>query len=293
MPTMDEIQFFIISQGNSLSEIWERARAEVHPPLVWILRHFLLMVSDDFMFHRLVSVVAGLGAVWAAYLLGKAILGKKPAGLTFAAAMAFMPVAVTSSITLRNYSFLMLFVMWAILLLWRWLEKGKLHNLIGFAALILLASASHFSGFLVAAVCGLWAGLLLLTERRFNIFLLLCVAYVPLLLLGAFHVENLSTGYGLYSCYARTRHNRPDNNPADGLFFSVYSGGSRCRLYGRRTTGQGASRRIARVHRFDGTLYSRAGSALAQQPQRVCFGYYAMDYCHSAFGNRNLSPICQ
>ncbi len=186
MPTMDEIQFFIISQGNNIFDIWERARAEVHPPLVWILRHYLLCISDDFFFHRLVSAFAGLFAVWGSYLLGKELFRHRTGGLTLAAFMAFMPAAVTASITLRNYSFLMLFGVWAMLLLCRWLHKSKAHNLLGFAVLIMLAGASHFSGFLMAAICGLAGGLYLLMQRRFAAFALLCASYVPLLALGAF-----------------------------------------------------------------------------------------------------------
>lgn len=186
MPTMDEIQFFIIAQGASIADIWERARAEVHPPLVWILRHYLFAISEDFFFHRLVSAFAGLFAVWGSYLLGKELFQNRAAGITLAAFMAFMPAAVTASVTLRNYSFLMLFGVWALLLLCRWLRKGKTHNLLGFAVLIMLAGSSHFSGFLMAGICGLAGGLYLLIQRKFPAFMLLCTAYIPLLALGAF-----------------------------------------------------------------------------------------------------------
>lgn len=186
MPTMDEIQFFIIAQGSSISDIWERARAEVHPPLVWILRHYLLCISDDFFFHRLISAFAGLLSVWGSYMLGKELFRDRAAGLTLAAGLAFMPAAVTASITLRNYSFLMLFGIWALLLLCRWLHKGKAHNLVGFALLIMLAGASHFSGFLIAGICGLAGGLYLLLQRKPKACVLLCASYIPLLALGAF-----------------------------------------------------------------------------------------------------------
>jgi hypothetical protein len=55
---------------------------------------------------------------------------------------------------------------------------------VGYTALLFLACATHFSGFLVAAACGVAHGLELLRTRRLRQLPLLGVSYLPLLLLA-------------------------------------------------------------------------------------------------------------
>lgn len=186
MPTMDEVQFFIIAQGGSIAELWQRARAEVHPPLVWIARRYLLMLTDDFFVHRLFAVTAGVLTVYGTYFLGKALFRNRSAALLTAFLMAFIPSSVIASMSLRNYAFLMLFAVWGLMFFVRWFNYYKPHNLLLFIIFIASASASHFSGFLIAAACGLGAGVVLLWGKQWQKLALLCVAYIPIAALGIF-----------------------------------------------------------------------------------------------------------
>src|SRR5437868_4196786 len=63
VPSMDEIQFLTISRPQALAEIWRRGQAELHPPLAWFIRHYLLVLSQDIFTQRLFSVAAGLLAI--------------------------------------------------------------------------------------------------------------------------------------------------------------------------------------------------------------------------------------
>ena len=181
---MDEIQFLTISRARELSEVWRRAQAELHPPLAWFMRHYLLLLTQDVFTQRLFSVVAGLLSVLGIYQCGKQA-GGRSAGLFCAAGMAFIPVAVIASMTLRNYALFMLFLTWSLMFFLRWQARQQPRDLIAYASLMLLACATHFSGFLVASACGATQGLHLLRGKRLRDLPLLGTAYLPLVLLGA------------------------------------------------------------------------------------------------------------
>src|SRR5207249_316823 len=149
----DELQFLTISRPADLAEIWRRAQAEQHPPLAWFIRHYLLLLTQDVFSQRLFSVGAGLLSVLGMYQCGKQA-GGRSAGLFCAAAMAFVPIAVISAMTLRNYALFMFFLTWSLMFFLRWQTWHRPRDLIAHTSLMVLACATHFSGFLVAAACG-------------------------------------------------------------------------------------------------------------------------------------------
>ncbi|MDX1975558.1 MAG: glycosyltransferase family 39 protein [Rickettsiales bacterium] len=180
----DEMQFLIIAKGATMQEIWGRGLAELHPPLAHIIRHYLLFISDDGYVQRLFSVVAGLIAVYGIYRFARLAQGET-LGIIAVVAMAFFPVPVMTSTTIRNYAFFMAFLSWALYFFIRYERQHKTRDLACFAALLWLACACHFSGFFVAAACGLHQGLLLLHRRHWRELTRLCIAYVPLTALAA------------------------------------------------------------------------------------------------------------
>jgi hypothetical protein len=153
----DEMQFLIIAKGATLSEVWERNLAEIHPPLAQFIRHYLLIITSDIFIQRLFSVTAGMLSILGIYKLGL-VLRSRNVGLFCALCMAFIPVAVSTSMLIRNYAFFMVF----------------------------LASATHFTGFFVAAACGLSAGVQKLRTKKWQELILLSGSFIPLLLLSVF-----------------------------------------------------------------------------------------------------------
>jgi uncharacterized membrane protein len=146
----DEMQFLIIAKGEPLTEIWRRGLAELHPPLAHFIRHYLLMITPDVYYQRLFSAAAGMVSVLGMYRLGLQLRGKF-LGLFCAALMAFLPVAVSTSITIRNYAFFMAFLSWALYYFMCYQMGQKRSDLFYFSLLLFLASATHFTGFLVGA----------------------------------------------------------------------------------------------------------------------------------------------
>lgn len=185
MPTMDEIQFLIISQGESLSAIAQRALAEVHPPLVWFLRHLLLLFSPDLFVQRLFSVVAGLFTILSAYQLGKCVYGNRHAGLVCALLLGFSPAAVIASMGLRNYVFFLLFLVMALYFLHRWLTSRTRANLLLYIFFIGLCFSSHFSGLMVAAALATGTTAILFKERDWRAMWALGIGHLPLAILCA------------------------------------------------------------------------------------------------------------
>lgn len=183
LPGMDEMQFMIISAADSWGEVWRRAQAEIHPPLAWFIRHSLMLITTDFFPQRLLSAVAGMAAIAGMYRLGK-ILSGVGLGLFCAAMLAFSPSAVTISLTVRNYAFLVPFIIWALVFFCRWQQREHTKDLAGYCIFLFLACATHFSGFLVAIACGLVEGLRLLQLKRWRTLGLMAALHIPLLILS-------------------------------------------------------------------------------------------------------------
>jgi len=181
----DEMEFLIIAKGETLGEVWRRGLAELHPPLAHFIRHYLLMITSDAFHQKLFSIAAGMVSIIGMYRIGLQLRGRF-LGLFCASCIAFLPVAVSTSITIRNYAFFMAFLSWALYYFIRYQTQEKRSDLLYFNSLLFLASATHFTGFLVAAACGISGGLRLASAKCWNHLALLCVSFLPLLLLGLF-----------------------------------------------------------------------------------------------------------
>lgn len=179
------MQFLIIAKGETLAEVWRRGLAELHPPLAHFIRHYLLMITPDFFYQRLFSIAAGMVSMLGMNRLGVQMRGRF-VGLFCALCIAFFPIAVSTSITIRNYAFFMAFLSWALYFFMRYQMQGKRSDLIYFTLLLFLASATHFTGFLVGAAVGISEGWRLVAAKRWDNFALLCVSFLPLLILGLF-----------------------------------------------------------------------------------------------------------
>lgn len=187
MPSMDEVQFLIISQAQDVSEVVSRATAEVHPPLMWIIRHFLMLYSPDIFVQRLFSVAMGLLTIYGIYRVARLALPHKSQAVAAAALMAFSPLATVASMGLRNYPLLLLACVWAMFFLLKWRKKQRDRDLFFHSVCLTIAAATHFSGFIFAAICGLAAALNVILRGPRKCILCLSGAYLPLVALVMFY----------------------------------------------------------------------------------------------------------
>ena len=102
----DELRFIMIAAGESFEDIWRRSLMETHPPLAHLLRHYLLSFSHDPFFQRTANALLSLLMIPGFFKLGVILKGQK-LGWFFVVYAAFMPIAVTLSIVLRNNVFFM------------------------------------------------------------------------------------------------------------------------------------------------------------------------------------------
>jgi 4-amino-4-deoxy-L-arabinose transferase-like glycosyltransferase len=176
----DEMQFVLIARGRTLGEVWRRGLAELHPPLANFLHHYLLMVGPDVFIQRLFTVALGMAAIIGIYCYATVL--KTPClGLVCAFFMAVAPVAVSTSIVFRNYALFMALLSFALYCFARFSRYGKPADLAAYITLILLACATHFSGFIVAAACGLQLGGNFLYHRKWRAFFIFCLSHLPIL----------------------------------------------------------------------------------------------------------------
>ena len=135
----------VASQKNLWDVIQYNFQNEVHPPLSPIIWHFMLMISDNLLWLRSSSLLAGILLIPSIYLFGSLYIGRS-AGFLMAVMVAFTPIIVSLSSSLRAYSMLLLVITWAAIFVFRHKEQ-KSKSLVGyffcaFAAIQLLHGAA-------------------------------------------------------------------------------------------------------------------------------------------------------
>jgi hypothetical protein len=183
-PNTHEMQFLNIARADTLAEVFRRSLFEVHPPLLYMLRHYLLLLAPGLFVHRLLSVAAGLLSVFGVYRVGLLLRGEA-VGLFSALFMSFFAIEISDSMMLRDYVFFTPPMLGAFYYFIRYRRGLQRRDLAGFAVLTFLAAAMNFSGFLVAAACGFDQGLRLLKARKLRDLAVFCLSYVPLALQAA------------------------------------------------------------------------------------------------------------
>lgn len=126
-----------------LSNLFAEVVASRHPPLYFLILHFILMIGSGDVWFRALSVIAGVLSVWLIYLIGKALYSRQ-IGLWAAAFAALSPMLIWYSREATCYSFLTTLSLLSLLFLIRWLEKGGWKDLTLYTVMTVLAVATHF-----------------------------------------------------------------------------------------------------------------------------------------------------
>ncbi|HZO33140.1 MAG TPA: glycosyltransferase family 39 protein [Chloroflexota bacterium] len=163
---------------RSFAEIASATSVDIHPPLYyWLLSLWAMPFGQGEVALRGFSVLLGTLMVWATCGLGRA-LGGRAVGLAAGALLAVSPLAVQYSQEVRMYPLAGLLAVassWAGLALLRALqddgtERRRIVLLaVGYGLLAGALLYTHYYGTLVVAAQQLYAGLTVLTTRRWRI----------------------------------------------------------------------------------------------------------------------------
>lgn len=141
------------------------ARADVHPPLHFVLTWCWRGFGDSDLAIRSLSILFGLGGIAAAYAMTLAMFGRT-AALIATLLLALHPWHVYISQEARSYPLLWLALTLSSLGAWRWCDRGRGSD----AALLALASAvalwTHYLAGPVLVVQFAWGAAALMRDRR-------------------------------------------------------------------------------------------------------------------------------
>ena len=176
----DEIWHLVVANQDSLWDVIQyNFREEVHPPLSYIIWHYMLEISRNDLWLRMSSVIPGILLIPSAYIFGRAYIGKA-AGYFLAFLFAFGSVPIATSTTIRAYSLLMLALIWAAIFIHRYrfgdaAKRDK--SLIGyFVATIVAVELSHSAALTILSL-GLLLFVQTLQEKNKRDFILVSVIH--------------------------------------------------------------------------------------------------------------------
>lgn len=188
MYSPDELMHLFIAHAPTTSGVWERGLLETHPPLGHMLRHVSMMLQqhtglgDSFLWERIISAWLGLVTLALWYHIGRMVAGRQ-AGCALLLIGAVSPHMIGASVEIRNYALFMLLHAAALLCYLRYDAGRGQRNLLAYSCYAALACMTHFTGFLMVAICGLDAA----WKRRTQLKTLapMVLATAPIALLAA------------------------------------------------------------------------------------------------------------
>jgi len=132
--------FSIILAKKDLGNLLEIAKADVHPPLYYILLHFWLNIV---MFPRLFSVLFSIVSIILTYLIAKKAFGERIALLT-SFFLSISPTSVHYSSEIRMYALLLFFSLIATYFLLRFVSDKKKLNAVFYVFFSVCAYYTHY-----------------------------------------------------------------------------------------------------------------------------------------------------
>ncbi len=137
---------------NAASGDWARLQdlilTNAHPPLFYLILFGMSVLSDDYVWLRIPSLLCGCLAILAVHLLARRIAGW-PAGLFAAGMLAISPAGIMLSQVIRPYSMLLASLSFAIWLLLCELTEPQRRQRIGYVLLICSSLLLHYSAIIL------------------------------------------------------------------------------------------------------------------------------------------------
>lgn len=153
----DDLWHLVIANQDSIMGVIKANLAEdVHPPLSYLILHFMLKISDNQYFLRCISLVPGMLLIPMAYLLGKERIGLAGA-TTMAFLVTFGEWITLLSSAIRAYSLMLLCITFALWAMYRF-DKTQLKRYVYgyFIAMFLAIELVHSVAFFIFAIGSWW-----------------------------------------------------------------------------------------------------------------------------------------
>ena len=121
---LDEASSYYMSYGNSVSWVWTNAMADRHPPLHFLILHFVSIFSSSEFMLRLPSAIFGILTIPVIYKIGESLFGKKE-GLISAFILSISSIHIFYSQEARMYAQMVLFSIASLYFLYRAYKENK------------------------------------------------------------------------------------------------------------------------------------------------------------------------
>jgi hypothetical protein len=188
----DDLMHLRVASGKTLGQVWESGLPLTNGPLMYFLLHCLLKISKNELFLRSISLVPGMGLIFAFFFLGRKASGTL-SGLAMACMASFGNGAILLSQGIRPYSLMVFFLSIALCAVLCYWEERNDKYLCAYVLFMSLAIFSHYPAILpmtaIACVC---LGRACLQRKGIRAYAKILLVHLPLLiqvgLLYRFHV---------------------------------------------------------------------------------------------------------
>jgi hypothetical protein len=166
----------LVARTGNWRATLEDIRDNAHPPLFYVLLHYLAKLGNSRLIYRLGVVIPGLGAVFYVGLIAARLYRRWAIALLAAAAFGFSMTMIDISVDVRSYSLALLFVLAAFYYFIEWLKdvggrKASRAFLLYCSLASLGITTEYYSGFFLAASIAL-AFILLIRYKEFRALVL-------------------------------------------------------------------------------------------------------------------------
>ncbi len=196
----DELWHLTVADQKSLWDVIQyNFQEEIHPPLSYIIWHFMLQISRNDLWLRMSGIVPAILLIPSIYLFGRLYIGRV-AGYFLALLFAFgvMPVAISTAI--RAYSLMMLALTWAAIFVHKYrfetAEKLRKKYLILYSLCALIAIELNHAACFTLFAFGLILIFQTFKEKNKKDFLIISAIHLGLASLLAVYAYILKTYYG-------------------------------------------------------------------------------------------------
>ena len=160
----DEALHFGLVNQPGVSESYQRARSNAHPPLFFLALHFWMRLGRSELFLRLLPSLFGAAFLWLAYRWTSRVLGAAAGFLSFLV-MIFSPMWLPLSVELRHYSLMLMLSAAALLAFEKAAEKSSRPAMLLFFLFLYLAILTHYSALFIAVAVAVYTAIRLRAGR--------------------------------------------------------------------------------------------------------------------------------
>jgi hypothetical protein len=155
-PNPDEALHLVLASYPSLAAVFRAIVHEFHPPISYIVDHYLFYVSNGVGFHRLASFIPGVLCVPAGFALGRRC-GGRVTGVVLAILASSSFGLIVQSQVVRAYALLVFAILVALEALLAWIAERQRSAAWRYAIALAVAVGSHYSGWIAAGcIAGAW-----------------------------------------------------------------------------------------------------------------------------------------